>query len=313
MKDSTKLRRHLYLIRATEQPFTYPSYAALIQYLLDHDFKKIAQKTVERDLREIREEYGIPISYNYSRQGFYLALPNDEDLDDFRDYVRLLERRERLETLTRSGRKVGQFIQLEQHDGFRGLDLLTPLHTALQRRLVVTFQYRNYTETAARLRRVEPGLLFEFRNRWYLDGYDLDIPSHQNAQRTYGLDRMETLELTTQSIRTSLHIDYRTARRHVIGVTAPPDLQPEQVVLRFADVQREYVRSLPMHHSQTTLKETTTHLTIALYVVLNPELERDILAYGEHVEVLEPASLRAKIAGRVWSMAELYRKGITRG
>lgn len=306
MKDSTKLRRHLYLIRATEQPFTYPSYSILIQYLLDHDFKKVAQKTIERDLREIREEYGIPISYNYSKQGFYLALPDDEDLDDFQDYVRLLERRERLETITQSGRRVGQFIQLEQHDGFRGLELLTPLHAALQRKLVITFQYRNYTESAARPRRVEPGLLFEFRNRWYLDGHDLDVPSHQNAQRTYGLDRMETLELTMQAIRTSLHIDYRAARRHVIGVTAPPDRQPEQVVLRFADVQREYVRSLPMHHSQTTLEETATHLTIALYIVLNPELERDILAYGEHVEVLEPASLRDKIAIRVGEMLKLY-------
>ncbi len=310
MKDSAKLRRHLYLIRISEHPFTYPSDKVLMQHLRDHDFERVSKKTLERDLNEIRGEYGIPIAYDRRKQGYYLALPDDEDLDDFRGYIRLLERRERLETLTRSGRSAGQYIQLELHDGFRGLDLLAPLYTALQRQLVVTFAYRNYTESVARTRRVEPGLLFEFRNRWYLDCYDLDVPEARDGQRTFGLDRMQDVQLTAQPIR--VHngkfqpIDYRAARRHVIGVTAPPDRQPERVVLRFYDYQREYVRSLPLHHSQQIIADDA-YLDISLYVVLNPELERDLLAYGEHVEVLEPQALREKLVIRIRAMATSYK------
>lgn len=305
MKDSTKLRRHLYLIRATGQPFTYPSWQTLIARLRNHDFEQLSKKTIERDLNEIRAEYGIPIDYDRRKRGYFLNLPADEDLDDFRAYVRLLERRERLETLTRSGRSAGQYLQLEQHDGFRGLEWLELLHRALQRRLVVTFDYRNYTDPVYRTRRVEPGLLFEFRNRWYLDAYDLDVPAGKNAQRTYGLDRIQAVQLTPDAIQ-KRDIDYRAARRHVIGVTAPPDQLPERVVLRFINYQREYVRSLPLHHSQETIEETDTYLDIALFVKINPELERDLLAYGEHVEVLEPLSFREKMAHRVKAMLSTY-------
>jgi predicted DNA-binding transcriptional regulator YafY len=303
VKDSAKLRRHLHLIRITDKPYTYPNTKALRQYLSDHDFDETSKATLERDLKEIREEYGVPINFDRRKRGFFLALPDDEDLDDFRGYVRLLERRERLETLTRSGRLVGHYLQLEQQDGFRGLDWLAPLWHALQRGLVVTFRYQTYTEPEARLRRIEPGLLFEYRNRWYVDGFDLEAGK---GHRTFGLDRMTQLELTAQRIQPNRGIDYRAARRHVIGVTAPPESEVRRVVLRVEQAQIEYVKSLPLHGSQVVLTESATQLTITLSVIINPELEIAILSFGEHVTVLEPASLREKIAARAQAMAARY-------
>ncbi|MBO0933009.1 helix-turn-helix transcriptional regulator [Fibrella aquatilis] len=303
MKDSAKLRRHLHIIQLTDKPYTYPSTSDLQQHLCDYDLEQTSKATLERDLKEIRGEYGVPIQYDYRKRGYYLALPADEDVDDFRGYVRLLERRERLETLTRSGRLVGHYLQLEQQDGFRGLDWLAPLWNALQRGLVVTFMYQNYTEPAARPRRIEPGLLFEYRNRWYVDGFDVEAGK---GHRTFGLDRITQLELTTQRIQPKRGIDYRAARRHVIGVTAPPESEVERVVLRVEQAQIEYVKSLPLHGSQVILTESATQLTLALSVIINPELEIAILSFGEHVTVLEPASLREKISGRAQAMAARY-------
>ena len=308
MKDSAKLRRQLHIIRYVDKPYTYPSLTQLNDYLHDHDVDQTSIATVERDLKDIRADYDISITYDRRKRGYFLELPDDEDISNFRDYVRLLERRERLEVLTQSGRSVAQYLQLEHDDGgaasrFRGLDLMATLWNALQRKLVVTFHYQNYTEKTGRQRHVEPGLLFEFRNRWYLDGYDL---GPKGGQRTFGLDRMRDLELTPQSIQTR-QIDYRASRKHVIGVTAPPDSPVERVVLRFRRPEAEYVLSLPLHHSQQILSETATHVDVVLGVVLNHELEREIMAYGEEVEVLEPEKLRKKIADRVMTLQQLYK------
>lgn len=307
MKDSAKLRRQLHIIRLLDKPHAYPSLEKLCFHLSDHDIDSASTASVERDIRDIRADYDIAITYDRRKRGYFLDLPDDEDISNFRDYVRLLERRERLETLTQPGRSVGQYLQLEHHDGgaasrFRGLDLMAPLWNALQRKAVVTFHYQNYTEKTGRQRHVEPGLLFEFRNRWYLDGFDL---GPKGGPRTFGLDRMRDLVLTPQSIQPR-QIDYRAARRHVIGVTAPPDSPVERVVLRFRRPEAEYVLSLPLHHSQKTAGETPTHIDIELWVVLNHELEREIMAYGEEVEVLEPVELRGKIAERVARLGQLY-------
>lgn len=307
MKDSAKLRRQLHIIRFVDYPYAYPSLDELRRHLRDHDIDQASTASVERDIRDIRADYDITITYDRRKRGYFLDLPADEDVSNFRDYVRLLERRERLEVLTQSGRLVAQYLQLEHDDSgaasrFRGLDLMATLWNALQRKLVVTFHYQNYTGSTGRQRQVEPGLLFEFRNRWYLDGFDLE----RNGERTFGLDRMRDLELTPQAIQPR-QIDYRAARKHVIGVTAPPASPVERVVLRFRRPEAEYVLSLPMHSSQRTVSETATHVDVELHVVVNHELEREIMAYGEEVEVLKPVALRERIATRVMALQQLYK------
>jgi hypothetical protein len=273
--------------------------------LHDHDINYASAASVERDIRDIRADYDITITYDRQKRGYFLDIPEDEDISDFREFVRLLERRERLEALTGSGRSAGHYLQLEHNDNFRGIDLLTPLWNALQRRLVITFQYQAYKDQPAVHRRVEPGLLFEYRNRWYLDGWDLA----RNGQRTFGLDRINDLALTPHSVRTERQIDYRATRRQVIGVTAPIDKPVERVRLRFRLPEAEYVRSLPLHESQFIEAETATTIDFVLNVIVNHELEREIMAYGEEVEVLEPASLRQTIALRIKALTRTYSTG----
>jgi len=49
-----------------------------------------------------------------------------------------------------------------------------------------------------------------------------------------------------------------------------------------------YVITKPLHTSQQLLKEDDTGIMIRLDVVLNFELEREILGFGEGIKVIRP-------------------------
>lgn len=276
-----------------------------MQYLESQGFPTKSARTVERDFARIRDEYGLEVGFNRRKGGHYLLLPTDEDISDFTQFIRLLERRERMELVQLSlpkARAMVRYIQLEFNEQFQGTEHLALLWDALQAQRVVAFAYQSYNADVAKARTVEPGLLFEYRNRWYLDGWDLNV----GDIRTFGLDRIRNLVRTDQPVNQDRQIEYPCYRSHAIGVTNRAELPVETVVLRFRKPEGEYVRSLPLHRSQRIEREDEQHLEVSLEVILNHELEREILAYGEEVEVIAPAQLREKIAMRTRNLLNNY-------
>lgn len=89
----------------------YPFLTQLNEYLHDHDIDQTSVATVEGGINDIRADYDITNTYDRRQHGYFLNLPTgDEDISNFREFVRLLERRERLELLTQSGRSVAQYF-----------------------------------------------------------------------------------------------------------------------------------------------------------------------------------------------------------
>jgi predicted DNA-binding transcriptional regulator YafY len=305
MTQSSALQRHICLIRQIEPPYVYPSKEYLAENLSNKGFASTSKRTVERDMKSIEDEYGLSISYSRSKKGYYLHLPTDEDISDFLVFINLMERRQRLDFLTQSvgpAHDISRYLQLERNDSFRGAKFLPLIWEALRSGRVISFTYASFNLTKVSQRRIEPGLVFEYQNRWYLAGWDLEV----NQLRTFGLDRMDGLLLTNQKAFPQRKVNYRSFRQHAIGVTSPTDAPVERVVLRFSAQEGQYVESLRLHSSQCTLYKDSIIIDIELRVILNHELEREILAYGEEVEVLEPAALRQKISLRLTNSQKKY-------
>jgi len=305
MNQAATLHRHLDLIRCLRPPYLYYDKAQLSERLAEKGYVAVSERTVERDLQDIRHEYGLSIRYDRRRRGYCLDLPTEQDVSDFEDFVQLLERRERLEFLNSavtSPHGVSRYLQLEHNAQFTGARHLPVLWEALRSDRAVTFTYAPYTNAEARRRTVEPGLLFEFRNRWYLDGHDLDA----DGMRTFGLDRMADVALTDRPIRQQRSEQYRTYRQHAIGVTCQPDREPERVRLRFSPAEYPYVQSLPLHPSQREVERDGRGVVVELFVIINHELEREILAYGDEIEVLSPPDLLSRIATRLKKASNFY-------
>ena len=66
----------------------------------------------------------------------------------------------------------------------------------------------------------------------------------------------------------------------------------QKVVFRASPKEATYIPTKPLHRSQMVIEEDMVgYTTFQLEVIVNPELERDLLAYGCGITVLSPQSL----------------------
>ena len=100
------------------------------------------------------------------------------------------------------------------------------------------------------------------------------------------------------------------ARKHfadVVGIYASPDLPVVNVKIRAYGVQAEYLRSTPLHKTQSEVRSKHGEFAEFTYRLCEtPELVSQLLAMGDRVEVLEPQTLRDKMKEEVRKMRERY-------
>lgn len=305
MNQLAILRRHLCILRQVQPPFHYPKKKKLLEHLEEEGFPAAA-RTFERDQQEIDSYYGIRVRYCYRNKGYFLDQAADEDLSDFRQFFRLLERSERLAFLTHSADALstGKHLLLEENQDTLSLQHMPVLWTAMRGQRQITFKYQAFQAEEAKHYQVDPLLILEYRNRWYLAAWDLE----EERFKTFGLERMQEPALTEVPISGERRSQFLALKEYALGVFVGPEDEVQRVVLHIQPRMAPYVRTVPIHSSQKTIKENEQGLLIELSLIINPELEGEILRYGEQVEVIEPAQLRENIRARAERLLKKYAK-----
>ncbi len=103
-------------------------------------------------------------------------------------------------------------------------------------------------------------------------------------------------------------IDFDRYFDDLLGVTKSERDRAHRVILRIDKYNAPYILTKPLHHSQQILKEDELGLIIRIDVILNFELEREILGFGECMEVLSPRNLVSRIRRRLEQAARKYHK-----
>ena len=168
----------------------------------------------------------------------------------------------------------------------------------------IEFTYRKLGSGAGQARVVQPLHLACIEQQWYLFGFDLH---REGKVRTFALTRMSRLQRTGRHFERAERFSLDEHLASSFGVFSSS--RAEQVVLRFDELGGQLVRERTWHATQRIEPLPDGDLRLVLEVGLGPEIERWILGWGEHVEVLAPASLRAAIAGKTARVAALYRPG----
>jgi predicted DNA-binding transcriptional regulator YafY len=166
----------------------------------------------------------------------------------------------------------------------------------------VWFDYTSFATGERKRRKATPLLLKEYRNRWYLVTYDLV----KDRISTFGLDRMGDVEVSDEKAAMPIDFNSDLYFKHAVGITVTTD-KPLEVVFKANNLAAKYLDSQPLHPSQKLVKEGNKRTTFELFVLITEELIRNLMSYGDEIEVLEPEVLRNEIQQRVASMVARYK------
>lgn len=93
----------------------------------------------------------------------------------------------------------------------------------------------------------------------------------------------------------------------MVGVTGGKNNCRQQVVIKVDAGTAPYLLTKPLHGSQQVEgRGDDGRVTLTLDVVVNPELERLLLGFGYHIEVIAPQHLRDSIARHVIQAGKMY-------
>jgi len=270
----------------------------LVRHLDDEMEVGISERTLERDFREIRNLVGISIEYSHARRGYYIDVDTDFGKTAL---MRMVETFEMFRSMNMA-QDLGNVLYSERERP-KGMDQMYGLIHAIKNRLRIRFEYTKFTEETSSNRSGNPYALKEYNRRWYLLLQD----DSDKRLKIFGLDRMGDLEITNERYPAASQPDVEAMFAHCFGITLPADEQPQEVILAFPPIQAEYVKSLPLHHSQKIVSETADELHVSINVYLTIDLEKQILSYGEEAKVIQPTVLAERIKGRLKKTLEQYK------
>jgi proteasome accessory factor B len=244
----------------------FPSAQEIRDYLEDIGLT-ISKRTLERDFDAIRNEFGIEITYDKLKNGYYIDTDKSIAMDSFIRFLEIVNTADLLTESLSDSKEALSYIHFDKGGGMKGIELLRPILRAIKDQNEISFTHFSFQTEKRRKYKVHPYLLKEYQNRWYITG----LVSGMKQFRTFGLDRIEELTIHPSTFHRDPSVDLNAKFNDAIGVVYK-DGQKEEVILSFDAEQANYIKSLPLHHSQETLLEDENELRIRLFVVINYEL-----------------------------------------
>jgi predicted DNA-binding transcriptional regulator YafY len=247
--------------------------------LQDYDLTT-SKRTFARDLEDIGSIYGIYIRYDFSSKFYYIEEEFEPEIND-----RMLEALDMYCTLEVQERQLPYF-QMERHSP-QGTEHIYGLLHAIKNRLQITFGYRKYYSDHPDNRTVEPLVLKEFKNRWYLFAKD----NYDGLTKCYALDRFSELEISSVHFASDERFDVNEQLKYCFGIMSPNAENPSEILLSFDPFQGKYIKSLPLHETQEIVDDGEDELLVRLTVYLTHDFLMELLSFGDTVKVLKPQQL----------------------
>lgn len=289
----------------------------------------ISASTIEKDLWAMRNEselgYYAPIAYSKANTGYFYdeedysiqnislsdhdlnaiklaahTLNQFREIEIFADYNSAIDKiMNRLAVHPDHGENERITIQFESSPGTAGQQYLNTLISSIDQKHEIGFSYQKFGESKTKRYSVNPYLLREYRNRWYLIAFEQE----RDEFLTFGLDRMSDLK---EGPRFELDSTFDPDQffKYSIGITQRDSI-PKKVVLRTTAKQGQYLESQPLHHSQKIEYDGET-CNVELEVLITYELIHYILSCGKDVEVISPKKLRQIIVEEIKQLTALY-------
>ena len=290
MSKRAYISRYLLIIKKLKKS-PYSSKKDLEEYLVkqserlqveDENFKMAtSDRTIGRDIKDIRILFGIDIEYSRKQKGYFI---NQGDMDSM-NFERMMESFDMFNSLN-IAQDFTPFIYLEKRKP-QGTENLYGLLHAIKNKLQIKFAYQKFWEDEISHRTAEPYALKEFKNLWYLMAKD----SKDAPVKSFGLDRISDLEITNQPFVFAATDNIEENYRYCFGIISPDDEELQDIVLSFDPVQGKYIKSLPLHQTQQIIIDNEKELQVKLKLYITYDFVMELLSFSDNMKVLQPASL----------------------
>ena len=298
-----------------------------VLYEMPGDPESVKLRQVRDDIAFMRSPEGWNIElaelfdgkkriYRYEDPKFSIMnLPlNAKVMEDFKSSVEVLSQFEGMpqfdwlqESLAKmsmeANRDVAPIISFDSNPYLKGIEHLSALYQAIKNKTVLNITYQDFIAPEPYVVVLHPYHLKQYNGRWFLFGRNAE-----NGVPTWNLaiDRIMHINESSESYLPNIEINWTEYFEDMIGVSKPPDTNPEEIVLHFYGVTGKYVENKPIHGSQKPKWLDSSTLEVRLHLIINIEFVRLVLSYGENVKVIEPNSLVLHVLDKINYALKLY-------
>lgn len=258
-----------------------------------------SRRTFNNHREAVEEVFGIRIGCNRSTNRYFVEY-GDDISDSNAETAWLINTFTVNNMLSLGKERLSGRVSVE--DIPSGHKHLTSIMEAMTEGYEIKIGYQKYTSSKADIYTLRPYAVKEFAKRWYIVAYCRE----REALRVYGLDRIQSLEMTdtTFEIETGFDVDELFATSFGIYLPEGPG---QTITFKTSATEAKYLRDLPIHSSQEEISTDGDSVTFSIFVCPNQNLIMEFCKYGSRIEVLSPESVRNEVASELAKAFELYR------
>ena len=246
------------------------------------------RQTFNEHRKGIQDMFGINIECHKPTNRYFIDLDGGLKGSDFQNWM--------IETLS-VGTMLVESASLKdrlliEHIPM-GQDYFLVVLRAMKAKHKLRMTYRKFGQAEPYTIVVEPFAIKVFRQRWYLlaKDYKRETPSIYAPDQHFDLPE---------------GFSAREFFDDCYGVMRNPKHRAQRIVVRAYDRFAHYLRTLPLHHSQTEVSTTAEYTDFEFRLAPTFDFKQELLAQGKDVEVLEPASLRKEMMEMLRGMMGRY-------
>ena len=294
--SKTILKNYIWLVDTINRAgsISYDEINAKWMHSQHSDGKEIPLRTFHNWRQKVEEIFDVNIECNKSTNKYYIE--NAEDLNSNSIRAWLLSTFT-VSNLIQESAGIKERVLLENVPS--GQKFLNTVLESIKENVQLQVVYKSYHEENGTTFNLSPYFIKLFKQRWYLIGKSDKI-------RTYALDRIMSIEKTDEHFSLPDNFNAENYFHDCYGIVNDENLKPEIIRLKVSAKQSNYLRDLPLHHSQ---KETERNEEFSVYEYwLKPtyDLIQEIMKYGSQIEVLSPVDFRNELSSMIEEALDAY-------
>ena len=243
----------------------------------------LEERTFHRYTDAVEELFDIDIEYDRKRKGYVIA---NDDIEDMKMRKWLIQTFSVNSVLNESAALKNRIL-LE--DVPSGQNFLMSIVKAMRENRTLHMTYHGFGRSEASTFEVEPYCVKLFRQRWYMLGKSKE----RSHPRIYALDRIKALEPTERKFKLPKKFDAEAFFADYYGIIiGDEDFDVVPVALKVDAWQSNYLRTLPLHHTQKEVERNEAYSIFEYRLCPTFDFQQKLLSMGDSVGVLAPVLLK---------------------